>query len=50
MPVDISTAELRTSEERQLCNYNKRLTRSQVPVQAKRLRTLAPEPEETGEL
>ena len=38
------------SEERQLCNYNKRLTRSQVPVQAKRLRTLAPEPEETGEL
>ena len=38
------------SEERQLCNYNKRLTRSQVPVQAKRLRTLVPEPEETGEL
>ena len=31
------------SEERQLCNYNKRLTRSQVPAQAKRQRTLAPE-------
>ena len=40
------------SEERQLCNYNKRLTRSQVPVLAKRQRTMSPEPEpvETGEL
>eukprot|EP01043_Picozoa_sp_COSAG02_P019195 COSAG02_NODE_917_length_15956_cov_356.844990_10_plen_104_part_00 len=37
------------SEERQLCNYNKRVTRSQMP-NPKRQRTLAPEPEETGEL
>ena len=36
------------SEERQLCNYNKRLTRSQVPVQAKRQRTLSAELEETA--